>query len=173
MLTQAELQSQLHYNQDTGIFTRLISYSNKSKVGDVAGSLTLGYIIISINNKPYRAHRLVWLYVYGAFPENMIDHINRVKSDNRLCNLRIATRRENAINSKIRSNNSSGFKGVFFCSRSKKWIARSANYGKQFHLGTFTNPEDASAVYQEFVLKNHGEFLPLPKLNAVRTSGHA
>jgi len=87
----------LTYDPYTGLFTWLVdAYSNKVK-GKIAGSIKEGYINISIDRKLYRAHRLAWLYVNGVFPSE-IDHINRVKSDNRICNLREVSRSENCQN---------------------------------------------------------------------------
>jgi hypothetical protein len=159
ILTQAELKRQLHYNPDSGIFTRLVSNANSVKVGDITGCKTnYGYIVIRINNKLYRAHRLVWLYIYGEFPENGIDHINGVKDDNRLSNLREASQKQNLLNVGIRSNNKSGYKGVCFDKPSNKWKAQARLNYKDACLGLFETPELASDAYQSFAKENHGEF---------------
>jgi len=125
----------------------------------VAGSLKRqGYIIIKIDGKCYRAHRLAFLVAHGHLPKEL-DHINGDPSDNRIANLREATRRENKRNSGKYSNNKSGFKGVCWHKSRGKWRAdaQDAN-GKQIHLGLFTTPEAASAAYNDFAMKLHGDF---------------
>lgn len=84
MMNQEILKLHLDYNQNTGVFIRRISLCNRVKIGDVAGNTNLqGYVAIRVLGKLYKAHRLAWLYVYGEFPRD-IDHINGVKSDNRI-----------------------------------------------------------------------------------------
>lgn len=159
ILTQEELKTQLHYDPETGIFTRISSNSNVVKVGDVAGSLHIaGYLEITIFGKRYLSHRLAWLYMYGKFPDELVDHINGIRTDNRLCNLRAANKSKNAINSKIRSHNKSGFKGVCFSKSQKKWRANGKLNGKQKHLGYFKTPELASQAFVKFAKEHYGEF---------------
>jgi hypothetical protein len=113
MITQKQLKELLSYDSNTGVFTWIKKTSNRAPVGNVAGYLNHdGYVYIKINNKIYSAHRLAWLFTNKAYPENMIDHINGNRSDNRICNLREATRVENAYNQKKQKNNTSGVKGV-------------------------------------------------------------
>ena len=93
------LKENLFYDPFTGIFTRRISNCNKVKIGDTAGSMDgNGYILININGKSYRAHRLAWLYMTEKMPEELIDHKNGVRHDNRFCNLREATHNQNLQN---------------------------------------------------------------------------
>ena len=159
MLTQAELKRQLHYNPETGIFTRLVSNTTWVKIGDITGSKTSdGYFCICVNKKVYRSHRLAWLYIYGSFPKTLIDHINMDRLDNRISNLREATRAENIWNIGKTSKNKSGFKGVSFNKSYNKWSAVCTVNNKTNHLGFFITPELASQAYQEFAKKHHGEF---------------
>lgn len=122
MLTQDELKEHVNYNPDTGIFTWIKNnkYSNRN-VGDICGSLDGGYIRMCINKKRYGAHQLAWHYINNELGSFHIDHINGIKSDNRICNLRKATVSENAYNKKINSNNTSGVKGFTWHRRAKKW----------------------------------------------------
>lgn len=157
MITQTELQSQLHYNTETGIFTWI-----KSKKGIFANTIAgtkrkNGYIIICINQKDYRAHRLAWLYMHGYIPE-YIDHINGVKDDNCLSNLRPATKQQNAYNSKVKSTNTSGVKGVCYNKEKNKWKAYIKANSKQIHL-LYTN-DFFEACCQSFsaINKYHKEF---------------
>ena len=86
-LSHEELKNILHYNPEIGLFSWLIKPSDKIKIGSIAGSVDKdGYVIITLNSKKYRAHRLIWFYVYGKWPVNEIDHINRIPSDNRIIN---------------------------------------------------------------------------------------
>lgn len=149
ILTQAILKEHLHYNPDTGVFTWLVS-RGKSKFGKVAGSInTYGYTRIQIFNKTYLAHRLAFLYEYGIFPKECVDHRNGVRTDNRMCNLREATNLENAQNLPLRVKNKSGFTGVCFHIRDKKWVSQIKINGKMKHLGYFDDPELASQAYIE------------------------
>lgn len=159
MLTQEYLKKILHYNPDTGVFTRLVSVSVNTRKGDVAGTKGLHrYASIKIKNRSYAAHRLVWLYMHGRLPEHDIDHINHVKTDNRLCNLREATRAENGRNRAMSSQNTSGFKGVFMEKKTGMWTAACKMNGVLHCLGRFKRAEDASLAYQKFAKQHHGEF---------------
>ena len=158
-LTQDSLKAMLHYDPETGIFTRLQATAHRIKVGDVAGCVgSHGYITFVVNSKRYLAHRLAWFYVYGKFPSKDIDHVNGIKTDNRLCNLRAATRSENLKNKGITIQNTSGFKGVSWAKANQKWLAKCDVNGVQKNLGYFQTPEAASKVYNDFAKANHGDF---------------
>lgn len=158
MLTQEYLKSILNYDSGTGIFTWLITPTNNVPAGSIAGYPVYGYIIIGINKKLYRAHRLAWLYMYGCFPEGILDHINRDRQDNKIDNLRIASKQQNAYNSKLNKKNTSGFRGVSWHKASNKWRATASIQGKSYNLGVYITAKEASAVYEEFVKNKHGEF---------------
>ena len=157
LLTQEYLKSILDYNPETGIFTWKIRPAYCINIGDIAGCLNKndGYIRIQINNKSYQAHRLVWLYMTGNCPIKTIDHINHIRTDNRIINLRDITQRENQYNRSENKNNSSGYKGVSWHKKANKWHARIRVNGKQIHLGYFTDKEEASQAYQEAKEKYH------------------
>lgn len=159
MITQSELKELLDYNPETGIFTWLCNRGMNKRKGKAAGSKFLtGYILIKINNIFYCAHRLAWLYVNGHDPKEFIDHINRIKDDNRLCNLREASRVENGYNRKLSINNKSGIKGITWCSHYKKWLARINVNGIRKFIGYFENINDAEISIIESRKKYHGEF---------------
>lgn len=150
------------YSEDDGVFIRIINSSN-TKIGDVAGYVNeLGYCIISVKNKLFSAHRLAWTYVHGEIPDEMeVDHINGNPSDNRIENLRLATRLQNAANRKMHKNNLSGFKGVYLDSRRKnvkQWRASIVVQKKKHSLGIFSSPEDAHEAYKKAAEKYFGEF---------------
>ena len=146
-LTAEKLRMLLHYDPETGIFTRKVRTSPRIKVGDVAGSVnTSGYLLISVQSRLYLAHRLAWLYVYGEWPKLTIDHVNRNTSDNRIANLRDISHKQNGQNASIRIDNTSGHTGIIWCGREGKWLARICHNYKTIHLGYFTDREDAIAA---------------------------
>ena len=143
-LSQAELQHALHYDPITGIWTwRNPSKFSNYKVGDTAGGCNpLGYICITVNRKFHKAHRLAWLYVHGEWPNGEIDHVNQIRSDNRIKNLRVVSRSENQRNQKIFTNNTSGINGVCWHKASGKWCVQIS--GK--YLGLFNCKYKAASV---------------------------
>ena len=147
-LTQDYLKSILRYDSETGEFAwvRKIPHSKPGlKPGGVCAQ---GYWRIKINKKTYKAHRLAWLYVHGEFPKEFIDHINGIKVDNRICNLRMASNAENQMNrAKPAYTNNSGFLGVNLNKDVNKFAARIQVEGKRLHLGYFDTPEEASCAY--------------------------
>tara|TARA_R110000822_G_scaffold111055_1_gene241445 strand:- start:392 stop:895 length:504 start_codon:yes stop_codon:yes gene_type:complete len=147
-LTQERLKELLHYDPESGIFTNLTQRGPVTK-SDVAGyNRPDGYIHIQIDSKKYLAHRLAWFYVYGNFSETFLDHINEVKNDNRLINLRIATNQENQHNvSNPNITNISGLRGVSWHKGVKKWTARIQLNGSRKHLGVFSTAEQAYESY--------------------------
>jgi hypothetical protein len=96
----------------------------------------------------------------GEWPKGDIDHINRVKSDNRLCNLREATRSQNNANSNLRKDNRYGVRGITWMPKRKKWKARLAYKGITKNLGHFDRKEDAILAYQQCAKLTFGEFVP-------------
>ena len=158
-INQEQLKELLHYDPETGVFKWKIASAMRIKIGDVAGTLDdKGYIIITVFNKRYRAHRLAWLYTHGKFPENHMDHINGLRNDNRIINLRAVTQAENNRNYSAYKNNTSGYIGVSWETGKNKWKVSitGVNYG------SFKSKSDAIAkakeVYKELGFhKNHGK----------------
>lgn len=150
----------LHYDKNTGIFTWIAKTSKGPvNIGDIAGCIQGdGARIIWCYNRPLWAHRLAWLYVYGSEPKGRIDHINGDPADNRICNLREATARQNSWNKKKMKTNTSGFVGVHLSKPSGRWYAQCGIGGKNKHLGYFDTPEAASDAYQKFAKAQRGEF---------------
>lgn len=168
-----DLRSLLNYNPESGEFTWLerprdsfFSYRgfrtwNARYAGKVAGTLTDGYFLISIFKRQFLAHRLAWAIYHGEWPENDIDHINGIRSDNRIVNLRSVTRAENRKNSALSGRNTSGVSGVGWFSPASLWRARIHVDGKEISLGYFKTKDEAIAsrkkaeVYYNFH-PNHG-----------------
>ena len=158
MLTQDYLKEILDYDPETGIFRWKVSRQG-IRIGAEAGNLRKeGYRRIAVNGKSYFAHRLVWLYIHGKFPDNCIDHINGIKDDNRIANLREATNQQNLFNRGKYKNNTSGHKGVSFHKPANKFQAKIRINRKLKHLGYFDSKEEASAAYQKVAKKLQGDY---------------
>lgn len=145
--TVERLRELLSYDPATGELRWSIRRGNV-RAGSLAGSLdSHGYLRVSIDGRFYKAHRLVWMHVHGAWPAGEIDHINMVKTDNRIANLRDATRSENQKNTLLYRRNSSGYRGVCWSKQKNRWQAMISENGRLRHLGYFDCPESASAAY--------------------------
>lgn len=120
-----------------------------------------GYILIRIDYIQHKAHRLAWLYMTGAFPEGVIDHLDANTSNNRWVNLRDVTREVNNQNVRAaRRDNASGFPGVSKIAGRMKWKAAVRIGGKPVYLGSFDDPEEAYDVYLEAKTANQNGFIP-------------
>lgn len=141
-----ELKEILEYQPETGLFFWKKKRSGIS-VGQLAGGKDReGYIRIKIDDVKYGAHRLAWMYVHGDFPKNFIDHINGIKSDNRICNIRDVTRSENMQNIN-RPQGKNIYLGVHQRKNNSKFQAKISIDGKQIHLGDFSTAEEARDAY--------------------------
>ena len=156
------LKELLHYSHETGVFIRAMDKATAKK-GDVAGTKgNRGYRLIRLDAVEYLAHRLAWLYYYGSEAEGEIDHINHIRDDNRISNLRVTTRDENQRNKKLASNNKSGVVGVRYNAANNRWRADIRVNGKKIDLGSFIDKEDAvlarSVANVKYGFhKNHGD----------------
>lgn len=146
MITKDDAISELKYNLETGEFFRL-------KGGTKTGSKnSAGYLTVSIKRKNYYAHRIAWLICNNKMPK-IIDHINCDKSDNRISNLRIATKSQNGSN-RSSAYSSTGFRGVYFQSNTNKYRVRIKN----IHFGYFDNINDAVSEANIAMKKLYGDF---------------
>ena len=162
-LIQKLLKKHLRYDRNTGVFVwRISNYGRNAggiSVGDIAGcENVVGYIVIRVFNRLYLAHRLAWLYCHGSFPISNIDHKNQIKSDNRILNLRLASKSQNAMNSKIPANNTSGYRGVSYHKQTEKWRARLTVNGREKIIGYYGSPLKASEEYKKYAQHYYGEF---------------
>lgn len=146
------------YDKDLGTFTWKTYRGGKAKAGTSAGHMAKnGYLIVCIDNNNCKASRLAWLLVTGQDPGEMdIDHIDGNPSNNTFANLRIATESQNCTNRKRRSDNKSGYKGVY--AMRKKWAAQITANKKTMYLGVYDTPELAHQKYLEHAAILHGEF---------------
>lgn len=147
-LTQTRAQELLDYDPESGAFTWKQTRGGTARAGASAGTLCKqrGYIVISVGNKLHQAHRLAWFYVHGYWPA-CLDHVNRVRTDNRLANLREVTRSQNLQNTTTVRSKVSGLRGVSFCKQTGRWKAQIGLNGKGKNLGRFDTPEQAHAAY--------------------------
>ncbi len=151
------LRSLLDYNASTGIFR----WKHRRLAGKVAGCTTSnnGYIAIYVCGRLYLAHRLAWFYVNGEWPSRYLDHQNGVKTDNRFCNIRLCSQRQNMANqNKLRKNNKTGFRGVSFRPDSGKYRAVMKIGCKQISLGSFKTALEAKTAYDEMHRTVYGKF---------------
>ena len=157
-----ELKEFLDYNPDTGIFTWKKQVAPNIKVGQKAGVMHSWtyYIIITFKNREYYAHRLGYYMYHGIDPlEKLVDHIDGDRSNNKINNLRLASKSENGRNRvNLSSNNTSGVIGVCWDKNAKKWKAYIMINGKTKHLGYFINKEDGIKARREGEIKYFGDF---------------
>lgn len=153
MIDLDELKRHLSYDPDTGKFKWLIfSNGRRSEPGSIRRD---GYISIMFEKKNYLAHRLIWFYMTGKFPDFQIDHINGLTSDNRWRNLREATNKQNQENLKIDCRNKFGLPGVTYHKRDKVFRAQIKHNGKKIWLGGFPTAELAHEAYLKAKAKYH------------------
>ena len=126
----------------------------------MAGNITTkGYRQVRLLDKVYFVHRVIWEMYNGPIPTNMqIDHIDGVKDNNNLENLRLATQSQNMSNKGKLITNTSGYKGVSWNSSKNKWRARLTVDGKSMHIGYFDTAEEAYEAYCEIVQNICGDF---------------
>ena len=168
----------LDYNPDTGVFTwrerprehfpsdRIWRAWNARLAGKTTGFVTANsarrnFVLINLDNRTFKAHRLAWLLVHGRAVPQVIDHINGNASDNRIANLRAATKSTNAMNSGVPTNNASGVKGVFHHTKrypETPFIAYISFGGKRHHLGYFRTLEEAAEARRKAAIAFHREY---------------
>lgn len=175
IVTQERLKNLLEYNPTTGIFTykkrdissyndiRYVTRFNRYRAGKEAGNSHIeGYLTLTIDGKVYKCHRLAWFYVHGEWPDQ-IDHVNGIRRDNRILNLRNVSKIENGRNQGVYVTNKSGLPGVYWNNQLERWHAR-INSPKRIHLGFFDNIFDAACAKKSAEKKlcyheNHGRKL--------------
>lgn len=151
MLSLARAHELWDYNRYNGKF-----YS-KRYLGRVVGTVTkAGYVVLEADGKQYLAHRIAWLFIAGEFPSESIDHVNGDKTDNRPCNLRLATISENNHNSKAHADNLLGIKGV--CPTGKGTYRAYVSYKRRLYQTYHKTLEAAVKWVRNKRAELHGEF---------------
>lgn len=157
-ITLARVRQLLSLDERTGEISW--RFGTNVRARGVAGYINArGYRIVMIDGKNFRAHRLVWLLLKGSLPRDDLDHINGIRSDNRPCNLREATRSQNNQNQRgPRSDSKSPYLGVTWHAQSRRWAARITHQKKMRHLGLFKTAEEARDAYvtAKRALHTHG-----------------
>jgi hypothetical protein len=146
------------YDPDTGIVTRRkAGYGRKS--GEIMGMVVgAGYVVLSFAGVKVYAHHVAWMLHFGEIPDQPVDHKNGVRSDNRIENLRLVSPSQSLMNTGIKSNNTSGAKGVHFDKGRQKWMAFIGANGIRTQLGRFTSFDDAVAARKAAEETHHGEY---------------
>jgi hypothetical protein len=150
------IEELLAYDPSLGAITWIKSHANA-----VAGCLDSrnGYWRIKVNGRLYAAHRIAWYLHTGEDPGSKdVDHVNGNRSDNRACNLRLATRSENMKNTKKRQSGTSGYKGISWDDGRGKWRAEIRINGKNKRIGRFDTELEAHVAYCKAAAEHHGEF---------------
>lgn len=155
-VTRETLLRLFAYDPLTGVFIRMVKGHGGHAAGTVAGTKTGGYLRISIRGRRYHCHTLAWLAVYNYLPKEL-DHINRDRSDNRIENLRVASRPQNCANRPARIDSGTGIKGVYLV-RTGKYVANITKDYVSHHLGTFDTVELAALARAAASKSMHGEF---------------
>lgn len=136
---------------------------NKTRGSAKAGHLvncvnSEGYLVVALDGKQYRSHRIGWLLHYGEWPVSDLDHIDLDKTNNRIANLRECNDAQNQWNTK-REAGKSRYKGVDWHTKTGRWRARiRIGSGQRIELGYFATEELAADAYAAAAVKYHGEF---------------
>lgn len=154
-ITQAHIKDHFDYTED--------GFLLRKKTGLKVGHLFLDrnkkeYYRVTFNKKNYMAHRLIYIFHHGAIEKPEIDHIDGNGLNNKIENLRQATKLQNLKNQKIRVTNTSGVKGVTLDKKWNKWRARIMINGKEKTVGFFDNLFSAAIARKEAEQKYYGEF---------------
>lgn len=132
---------------------------NRQRAGKAAGTVSGdGHLQLRIFNKRYLAHRVGYAIHHERWPTGIVDHINGDPSDNRICNLRDATRSQNGANFQRTKRGHSRFIGVTYCKNSGVWKATAQKNGVRYNLGSFQSEKDAALAYDKKAREVHGEF---------------
>lgn len=148
MISHDDLLRQLSYDPETGVFKWRIKKC-RVEAGDIAGRKSNGYVVIKINQGHYPAHRLAWFYMKQVWPAHQIDHIDRVRNNNRWINLREATNKQNHENLGLNRTNTSGEKGVRWEAARRRWFAFITHNSVMKNLGRYVEKADAVAARRQ------------------------
>ncbi|MCO1396395.1 HNH endonuclease signature motif containing protein [Burkholderia cenocepacia] len=156
LLTQEFARRVFSYDAETGVLTSRLTLGKRTAGERLGRPHHLGYLVVEIGGNRFLAHRIAWVYAYGEIPNGKeIDHINGVRSDNRLLNLRVATRAQNSQNRESA--------GVYFDRQRNRWRAFIWLNGKNKVIGSFPTRELAREAYLSAKRAHHPFFAREPK----------
>lgn len=154
----------MSYNPRTGkvIWIDKVGPRSQARIGrEVGYQANTGYRRVAFRlegeRREYAVHRIAWFLHYDEWPAFELDHISRVKNDNRICNLRLSTIPVNNLNVGIKKNNKSGYRGVCWNKKERKWKAKANLDNRGVCLGSYDDLEEASLVVEDFYKKMYGE----------------
>ena len=153
-ITAETLRDLMAYIPETGEFFWRVRSTGRRTDRPAGTTLNTGYRAIIIKGTPYQAHRLAWLYMTGEWPKFQVDHINKIKDDNRWENLRDVPPIINSWNRKKHRDNTSGYTGVVWHKSLKKWQVLCRSSGKQMYLGVYENVHEAGKIATEWYSEN-------------------
>ncbi len=170
-LSVERLKELFTYHPDGHLLRRVSIQGKRHPAGQIVRGTSGkdGYRLLGIDRRMHMVHRCVWALVHGKWPNGEIDHINRIKDDNRIENLREATREENAQNGPMRRHNTSGYKGVWKMKAHDLWCAEIGFQGERIKLGYFRTPQEAALMYQEAAAFFHTHNPHVMQSNQVET----
>lgn len=145
--------SSFRYDALSGKIFKLHKAGGEHEVGTL--NVSTGYLEMIVGGKKYQAHRVAWLLHYGKWPDGFIDHANGIRTDNRIVNISDVSRRQNQMNTKMNSKNTSGVVGVVWRGKPQRWEASITVKGKKIHIGNFADIADASAA-RKAAEREHG-----------------
>lgn len=152
------LRHLFNYDPETGVITRRVKMNRSGAAGYVVGVPLLGYLRATVLRQNYGCHRIAWALHYGEWPDMHLDHINGIRTDNRIVNLREVTTAQNSFNSSLSKRSASGIKGVSWSVASGKWQGYVGFENTRHHVGFFDNLTDADAAVRTAREVLHGQY---------------
>lgn len=150
-MDHTELIKRVSYDPETGLFSRICSTGNRKAGTKIGSKSAKGYMKAMVLGEYVKLHRLAWFYVHGEWPEGQIDHINGVKDDNRMANLRAVDTSTNCSNQLgPRKNNRIGYQGVHKIAKTGRFRAKCNIRCIRYDLGVFATAQEAHLAYKFF-----------------------
>lgn len=155
-----ELRRNYHYDENTGILYRRFKGTTGHTLKPVGSRLTSGYYSCSFGGVMFRLHRIIWMWMTGLDPgDDVVEHANHNRSDNRWSNLRLATNSQNASNvMKWHKGGTSKYKGVSWSTSKRRWLATIGSVKTEYQRKYFRNEIDAASWYNQKAKERWGEF---------------